>query len=108
MLNNCIKQVVTATIITPAGKRYVGSNYTTKDNGGICPRAEMKSGEGYDLCRDICGQIGHAEVIALMIAGDEARGSTLYIEGHTYACDSCKKAADIAGITSIIIGSPPC
>lgn len=108
MLNNCIKQVVTATIITPSGERFTGSNYTTKDNGGVCPRANMKSGEGYDLCRDVCGQIGHAEVIAIMIAGDKANGALLYLEGHTYACDNCSLTAKKAGIVEIIIGTPPC
>lgn len=108
MLNNCIKQIVTATIITTDGERFVGSNYTTKDNGGLCPRSDMKSGEGYDLCRDVCGQIGHAEIVALMIAGDKAQGSTLYIEGHSYACANCTKAANEADISDIIIGSPPC
>ena len=107
MLSYCLKQVVTATIITPSGARFVGSNYTTKDNGGVCPRADMRSGEGYSLCRDVCGQIGHAEIVALMIAGPLARGSRLFIEGHSYACDNCRSAADRAGILEIIIGAPP-
>jgi len=67
----------------------------------------MPSGVGYELCRDICQQPAHAEVNALASAGDHALGGTLYLEGHTYACDPCKEAAAKAGIVAIVIGAPP-
>lgn len=106
---DCRKQVVTATIVTTDGRRFVGRNWMERDPGPVCPRDQKgyKSGEGYHLCRHVCGQVAHAEVNAIAEAGDAARGSVLYLEGHTYACDSCKAAAERAGVTQIVIGPPP-
>ena len=58
----------------------------------------MPSGQGYDLCRDICGQRTHAEIDALQQAGDEAQGGMMLVFGHTYCCDSCVKAMKAAGL----------
>lgn len=102
----CVKQTVRATIVAVDGERYVATNYTLNPQTE-CPRAGMQTGQGYELCRSVCQQPGHAEVNALRIAGDHARGGSLYIEGHTYACDSCLKAAQDAGIVAVHIGPPP-
>lgn len=104
--SHCLKQIVKATVVSTSGQMFTGFNHTTKDNGGVCPRADMRSGEGYDLCRDVCGQSGHAEINALLNAGEQANGGVIYIEGHTYACDACKSKCDEYGIVSIIIGAP--
>lgn len=101
----CAKQVVTATIVTRDGKRFVGTNYCNRPQQ-VCPRAGMATGVGYELCKSVCDQQGHAEVNALFQAGETAEGATLYLEGHSYACDSCKAAADAGGIERIIIGKP--
>lgn len=105
---DCKKQVVTATIITPDGQRFVGKNWI-RNEVALCPRAQRgcATGEGYDLCESICSQLGHAEVVALGAAGQKAEGATLYLEGHTYACNACQKACADAGITQIIVSSPP-
>lgn len=102
----CAKQVVTATIVTPVGERFVGTNYV-RNHQPICPRADMPTGVGYHLCKEVCDQSGHAEPNAIAAAGEKAKGAVLYLEGHTYACDPCKEAADRAGIREIVIGSPP-
>lgn len=102
----CVKQTVTATIVTPNGVRFVGTNYVNNPQE-VCPRAGMPTGVGYDLCRSVCDQAGHAEVIAVRRAGAWALGATLYLEGHTYACDPCKAVCGIAGIKEIVIGGPP-
>ena len=102
----CAKQVVTATIVTPSGKRYIGNNYCLKPQTE-CPRKDMPSGQGYHLCKEVCFQPRHAEANALLAAGEEARGAYLFLEGHTYACDSCQRLALDAGVRSIIIGAPP-
>lgn len=101
----CVKQHVTATIVTTDGDRYVGTNHCMKPQA-VCPRADLPTGVGYELCKSVCAQTAHAEVNAVRLAGKEAIGATLYLEGHTYACDPCKATAASAGIVEIIIGSP--
>ena len=102
----CAKQTVTATVIAPDGHRFVGTNFALNPQP-TCPRAEMPTGVGYELCRSICQQDAHAEVNAIAAAGEAAAGAILYLEGHTYACEPCKAAAREAGVAEIIIGGPP-
>lgn len=102
----CVKQTVTATIVSKSGKNYTGTNYCNNPQT-ICPRADMLTGIGYELCSSICQQSGHAEINAIKSAGDESIGAILYLEGHSYVCASCTKACKDAGIEKIIISSPP-
>lgn len=67
----------------------------------------MPTGQGYELCTNVCQQQGHAEVQALRAAGEAALGATLYLQGHSYACDPCIAACRAAGIAGIVIGPPP-
>lgn len=99
----CIKQTTIA-IISNNGKHYIGTNWC-KNPQTECPRDTMgmKSGEGYELCKDICEQTGHAEVNAVKMAGDDVKGATLLLVGHYYMCDDCKKICKEAGIENIII-----
>ncbi len=106
MTGPCAKQVVTATIVTSNGRRFVGTNHV-RNPQAECPRKGLPTGVGYELCRDVCDQVGHAEVVAIAEAGSHAAGGRLYLEGHSYACDACKSACEAAGITSIVIGQPP-
>ena len=101
----CAKQTVTATIVN-GPLRFVGTNHANNPQS-ICPRAEMPTGIGYKLCKSICQQENHAEVNAILAAGEHSRGATLYLEGHTYACEPCKLACHFAGIKEIVIGGPP-
>lgn len=102
----CVKQVVKATVIALDGERFVGMNHCMKPQT-TCPRAGMPTGVGYELCKSICEQDAHAEVNAVRLAGPAAIGATLYLEGHTYACQSCQDAAKAGGIAEIIVGQPP-
>jgi len=104
----CAKQTVTATIITPDGRHFTGTNDCLRAQVS-CPRdaAGMKTGEGYHLCRDVCQQTGHAEINALRAAGDAAKGARMVITGHTYACKPCIDACVKAGIVSIEFGAIP-
>lgn len=106
MKGPCVKQRVIATIITLSGKRFVGENDCANPQT-VCPRAGMKTGEGYHLCSSICKQTGHAEENALKAAGRKAFGATIYIQGHSYACEPCKRACAKEGVVSLIIGNPP-
>jgi hypothetical protein len=102
----CAKQTVTATIISPAGVRFTGTNECETPQRK-CPRAGMDTGVGYELCREVCRQTGHAEINALRKAGPAAQGGVMYVEGHTYVCLDCHLAVLNAGIRFIVMGAPP-
>lgn len=67
----------------------------------------MPSGMGYDLCINVCDQVGHAEIVALALAGIDAAGCTAYIEGRDYICTNCQAALFKAGVKSWVLGPPP-
>lgn len=102
MIGPCAKLQVSCTIVSDAG-RWTGDN-SCSNAQQVCPRSP---GEGYEKCKTICEQPSHAEVSAIRLAGENARGAVAYIEGHTYACDNCKVACAEAGIVEIVIGPPP-
>ena len=102
----CAKQTVRATIVAQDGRRFTGTNDCLNPQT-TCPRAGMKTGEGYHLCEQVCQQTGHAEINALRAAGVFARDAVMYVEGHTYVCDRCKVAAVSAGVKEIVFGAPP-
>lgn len=102
----CVKQTVTASVVAPNGDQFIATNHCMNPQTE-CPRAGMPTGVGYELCVSVCQQPAHAEVNAVRFAGDAARGATLYLQGHTYACDSCQAAAREAGIVRVVIGAPP-
>jgi deoxycytidylate deaminase len=99
----CVKQTVIA-IISNNGKHYIGTNWC-KNLQTECPRdvKGMKTGEGYEFCKNVCKQDGHAEENAILMAGEEAKGATMLLIGHYYMCDRCQKACKEAGIKDIVI-----
>ena len=98
----CAKQVVEATIVGRSGRVYVGRNDCASPQE-VCPRGDMPSNVGYHLCRDVCRQEGHAEVMAICAAGDDACGGSLSLRGHIAVCPSCMSACDAAGIVDITV-----
>lgn len=102
----CAKQIVTATIVALDGTRYVGRNDCRKPQLA-CPRGAMPSGTGYHLCKQVCAQDGHAEVMALRRAGSAARGAALYLVGHSYICEACAHELRAAGVAATHIAAPP-
>ena len=105
MQGKCAKQETIA-IIENHGRYWIGSNWCNNSQD-ICPRSNMKTGEGYELCRSICNQDYHAEVDACIKAGTNAKGGILYLLGHTYCCDNCKEIMNNFGIREVIIGKIP-
>lgn len=101
----CYKQETIA-IIENNGRYWIGSNWC-RNPQTECPRKNMLSGTGYDLCRNVCKQKNHAEIDACKQAGNSAKGGTLYLIGHTYCCDNCKETMSKYGIKQIIIGKLP-
>lgn len=96
----CAKQVVKATIITTDGRTFVGYNDAGNPQA-TCPRGDMPSNVGYELCRDVCRQPGHAEVMALRAADFDVEGATLILEGHHTVCPTCMAALNAAGIARV-------
>lgn len=99
----CAKVVVTCTLIATDGRRFVGRNDCANPQP-TCPRTP---GEGYDKCVNICRQAGHAEEVAVKLAGTAARGATAYIEGHHRICENCESVLQSAYVCAAYLDSPP-
>lgn len=99
----CADKRVTCTIVTKSNHRYVGENWCAKPQR-VCPR---KPGENYDKCIMVCGQPGHAENMALIEAGEAARGAVAYLEGIDWCCVDCQNALHAAGVVGYAIGPTP-
>lgn len=104
MNNLCKKQTTLAIIISPNDNKFYGYNQCLNPQE-LCPRdiQNMKSGEGYELCTEICNQIGHAEIEACKSAGVNAIGGSLYLFGHTYCCGNCISVMQQYGIKNVYI-----
>lgn len=105
MKGKCAKQETIA-IIENDGRYWIGSNWC-KNTQEHCPRKDMETGIGYELCKTVCQQNNHAEIDVCLKAGESAKDGTLYLIGHTYCCDNCKSVMKDHGIKEIIIGSIP-
>ena len=101
----CAKQDTVAIIINNE-KAWIGSNWCENPQSE-CPRKDLPTGVGYELCHDICKQHSHAEVDACLKAGKNAEGATLHLIGHTYCCDNCLKVMKEHNIDNVIIGQFP-
>jgi deoxycytidylate deaminase len=92
---------VLATLVCGA-ETFYATNYCLNPQK-VCPRADLASGVGYEMCRDICKQVGHAEINVLAMAKEKAKGSTMSLKGHTYVCDSCMAALKKAGVKGVFL-----
>lgn len=98
----CAKREVTCYIVTPDGRQFMGTNGCDEPQD-ICPR---RPSEGYEKCRTICKQPGHAEEIALGAAGSDACGATAYLEGIGHYCKACQIMLFRAGVVALRMGRP--
>lgn len=90
----CAKTRVRVTLTHPDGRSWAGENWC-RNPQPVCPR------EGYDKCKTICDQVGHAEEDALRVAGEHARGCTASLDGHTYYCMPCQHKLYAAGVVAL-------
>lgn len=67
-----------------------------------CKRIGYPTGEGYELCEG-CQPHNHAEQKAIRNADESVEGAYMFLMGHTYACDSCREVAKMAGIRDIVV-----
>jgi deoxycytidylate deaminase len=100
----CKGRQVIALLIALDGSVYVGSNGVDRPQT-VCPRTEagFGRGEGWELCRTICGQTCHAEEAVIEDAGANAAGGTLYLIGHDTVCEKCKEHVKAFGIGRVVI-----
>ena len=89
---------VQAVLVCKDGAIHAGENICMTPQQ-VCPRAE---GEGYEKCKSVCGQLHHAEVQALAMAGDNARGGIMCVNYH-YCCDACMRLMADAGVTVMVL-----
>jgi deoxycytidylate deaminase len=98
----CAKQSVYCCIRFATNSKVEDDRFFFGTNWGMnciveCPRAE---GEGYEKCKALCWQAGHAEIDAIRNAGDtDLKGAIAYLTGHTRICDNCFNALKKAGIS---------
>lgn len=97
MRGPCAKRQVECVIHTSDGRRHVGRNDCANPQA-VCPRAP---GEGYEKCRSICDQAGHAEIEALRAvdrSNSSAVGARAVLLGHYWMCEPCGRALLEAGV----------
>lgn len=86
-LGPCAKSRVFCVIADVENRRvYIGTNGCASPQSA-CPRND---GEGYAKCISVCRQSGHAEEDALSILPPDHGKVSVFLFGHTYACDKCK------------------
>lgn len=95
----CAKRVVRCYLHDKAGTLIATGSNACHNPQPECPR---QPGEGYQKCRDICQQVGHAETVALMNAsGYDLTGGKAVIVGHTRVCVGCREELEMAGVTRV-------
>lgn len=102
MTGPCAKARVICHIVTPEGRVFAGTNDVANPQR-TCPRGAESQRNSYGLCRDLCKQPGHAEIIALKAAGPWAVGATALIS-HWRCCPACESALEAAGVVRIETG----
>ena len=104
----CRGRHVVAVLLAADGSYFIGTNgiNTPRD---CCPRQQLghDRGSGWELCREVCGQAGHAEAGALQRAGTRAQGGLLLLVGHETICTQCRRLLAAAGVRRCIIIPDP-
>ena len=94
-LGPCAKQRVRCKITCLDGGVVTGENYCLTPQTK-CPR---EPGEGYEKCKSICNQLGHAEQVAACYADTyKMGGASAELSGHTYFCMDCQHALFKVGV----------
>jgi len=96
----CALRTVVAIVVAKGGDAFVGTNKCLRPRAK-CPR--LVDDGGYEMCKEMCGQLGHAEIDALQKAGRKARGATLVLVGHNHLCKGCLDACKAAGVARVAV-----
>lgn len=112
----CAKRVVSCEIevvdVFCGVHRFIGRN-DCENPQPVCPRLP---GEGYEKCKTVCRQQGHAELQALrkfnvwvaQHPGDleHAYNVRATVKGHTYICRDCQEAMYASGLKWLRVEQP--
>lgn len=99
----CAKKQVACVIVTMDGARFTGANACDAPQEA-CPRAP---GEGYEKCKSVCRQRGHAEEMAMWNAreaGAALEGARIYLTGIDHYCKLCQQMLFRAGVRGLFFG----
>lgn len=102
MRGPCAKRRVQCMLHFPGLAPIIGENDCANPQQ-TCPRLP---GEGYEKCKTICQQGGHAEMAALEKAEKwdlSVAGWKATLRGHHYFCEPCGLALKAAGIVRITV-----
>lgn len=104
--SGCTKQP-TAAVIVKKGK-ILGKGVNAGKKVEVCPRVlrNCPTGTGYEFCKDVCEQEGHAEVMAIRNAlsnHHDLKGASLYLDGHWWACQECWDNIIQSGISKVFL-----
>lgn len=94
----CAKKKVTCYIVTQDQKYTIMGTNDCDQPQQTCPRL---TGEGYEKCKSICKQPGHAEEMAIKQAeemGVSLEGATAFIQGIDHYCKTCQQKLRAAGV----------
>ncbi len=92
-----MKQRIVVAIVVRDGEVL---SFASNEHTMPCKRVGFPTGQGYELCEE-CDYPNHAEAKALK--GINAKGATLYLFGHSYACEPCTKLINESGVTLKLI-----
>jgi deoxycytidylate deaminase len=67
-------------------------------DGDVCPRLEMPTGQGYELCHATHAE---ARLAARMKREGIVSDGVAWVFGHYYACEPCAAALKSVGVTEI-------
>lgn len=99
----CAKRRVRCILIDAEGRTAAGENWCATPVD-FCPR---DAGEGYEKCRTVCNQVGHAEAVALANwrtkYGLGHQPSAAVLVGHERVCDSCGNVLSGAGVRHTVV-----
>lgn len=101
MRGPCAKRQVRCVVIPLHHAPMVIGENSCDNAQAACPRLP---GEGYEKCRDICQQHGHAEIEAVQHAercGISLVGATATVFGHYWICEPCGRALREAGVKTV-------
>lgn len=104
--SGCIKQPTAAVVVKNGQIIGCGANAGKKVD--VCPRVvhQCPTGTGYEFCKTVCQQEGHAEVTAIRDAlkkTDNLKGASLYLDGHWWVCQPCWEEVLKHGISRVYI-----
>lgn len=104
--SGCVKQATGAVIVVNNEIVARGANSGLKIK--ICPRVLNKcpTGVGYNLCKNICRQTGHAETVCVdnfKKSNFFGQPAELYLYGHWWCCEPCWNAMIEAGINTVYL-----